>query len=59
MKKIINWICRECAFKHCNHKQVKEGHLVTWHAGKCDICEEEKILTEPRDFGHLKENWNE
>lgn len=29
----------------------------TWNPGRCDICHAEAPVTQPRDFGHLKEGW--
>jgi hypothetical protein len=31
--------------------------LATWHWGKCGVCYQEKEVTEPRDFGYLREGW--
>jgi hypothetical protein len=50
------WICRDCGVKH-GKKQIN-GHVSTWHNGTCDICKAEREVTEPRDFGHLKEGWD-
>jgi predicted ATP-dependent serine protease len=49
-KKNINWVCNDCGNKH-----GKPSTLVsTWHWGKCDMCEREVEVTEPRDFSYLK-----
>jgi hypothetical protein len=50
------WICRSCGVKH--GKRTTTGVIATWHMGKCDICKAEREVTEPRDFGHLKEGWD-
>ena len=50
------WICRSCGVKHGKRKTT--GVIATWHNGKCDICKSECEVTEPRDFGHLKNNWS-
>lgn len=50
------WICRSCGVKHGKRKTT--GVISTWHMGKCDICKAEREVTEPRDFGHLKEGWD-
>jgi hypothetical protein len=50
MKNYPQWSCWECGIKH-GSKQVK---LSTWHFGKCDVCKENKSVTEPRDFGHFQ-----
>ncbi len=49
-----SWICEDCGRKHGNRK----CGWATWHCGdKCGVCGEEKQVTEPRDFGHLKDTW--
>lgn len=47
-----DWICLTCGCEH-GHGMPK-GHIATWHKGKCDICNLEVEVTEPRDFRHLK-----
>jgi hypothetical protein len=47
------WICHECGVKYGK----KECGVATWHQGKCDVCGKEKMVTEPRDYGHLKDGW--
>ena len=44
--KQITWLCQDCG-KRLSKKQFD---CSTWHKGKCDICGEEKDVTEPRDF---------
>lgn len=51
--KYPNWICHSCGVKHGNGKQ---SSISCWHNGKCDICKRETAVTEPRDYGHMKEN---
>lgn len=48
-------ICIECGNKY--GRGLNEQHISTWHEGKCEICKESKIVTEPRDFGHLVDGW--
>jgi hypothetical protein len=49
------WICATCGMEHGN-KQTPG--IATWHYGTCDICKKDHVpVTEPRDFGHLKETW--
>lgn len=48
----INWICNECAVKLC--KNINCNYATTWHYRDCDVCKEYKSVTEPRDFGGLK-----
>ncbi|HET8686350.1 MAG TPA: hypothetical protein VFM18_06760 [Methanosarcina sp.] len=52
-KKYPDWICAACGIKY--GKQSCD--IATWHSGKCDVCGEDAIVTEPRDFGHLVKNW--
>jgi len=47
------WICHPCGMKHGNRT---EG-MATWHENTCDICGATAAVTEPRDFGHLKDTW--
>lgn len=53
--KYPEWICAACGIKYGRHA----CGIATWHSGKCDVCGEESIVTEPRDFGHLKDGWDE
>lgn len=46
------WTCWECGVKH----GTKKDRIASWHFGKCDVCELNKNVTEPRDFGHFA-NW--
>jgi hypothetical protein len=48
-----DWICKSCGDAY--GKGMPEGHLATWHQGECDICHERTLVTEPRDFKHLKQ----
>ena len=49
------FICGDCGDKQGRHSP-DEG--TTWHIGTCDLCGAEKVaVTEPRDFGHLKDGW--
>lgn len=33
--------------------------LCTMHFGTCGICWEERAVTDPREFGYLREDWKE
>ncbi len=46
-----SWACVPCGRKHGSSK-VKS--VSTFHFGKCDVCEKNTFVTEPRDFGHFK-----
>jgi hypothetical protein len=43
------WICNDCA-KEMNAK--KAIRLSTYHTGICGFCDQEKGVTEPRDWGY-------
>lgn len=47
------WICYECGEKHGR----RECGIATWHPDECGICGKFTNVTEPRDFGHLKDGW--
>ena len=51
-----DWICAGCG------KRLGRGELnkyASWCLDQCGVCKEQKLVTEPRDFGHLKPNWRE
>jgi len=51
-----DWICAGCG------KRLGRGEAnkyATWHPDRCGVCKEHGLVTEPRDFGHLKPNWRE
>lgn len=50
------WICSECGEKH-GRRQVNP--YATWHEDTCDICGKTDLVTEPRDYGHLKDGWEQ
>jgi hypothetical protein len=37
----------------------KKCGVATWHENTCDICGDTTDVTEPRDFGHLKDTWED
>jgi len=48
------WICSDCG----NKWGRRECGVATWHMSACDICKTDNVpVTEPRDFGHLKDGW--
>lgn len=53
MKEYPCWLCFECGEKYGRHACGAS----TWHKDKCDVCGKEALVTEPRDFGHLKDSW--
>ena len=52
MTQYPNWTCAECGIKH--GRTINK--VATWHYGKCDVCEQNNNVTQPRDFGHFP-NW--
>ena len=57
MRPYPTWTCAECGNKHGNKKvKYPSKRTATWHYGKCDVCEKNAFVTEPRDFNHFP-NW--
>ena len=53
-----DWICDECGRLHGKRPQGNP-HGATYHIGECGVCGTGGVdVTEPRDFGHLKEGWD-
>jgi len=57
----MNNICNECGIlanvltclkKYKRPPKQLKFEISTWHMGICDICSEEKYVTEARDFFH-------
>ena len=49
----IHWCCRDCGKKALElpkNKGKKQFTVSTYHGGKCDVCGEQKAVTETRDF---------
>lgn len=51
LKPYPHWVCNECGLKASKGRQYK---VSTWHIGKCEVCGEEKEVTESRDFFYPK-----
>lgn len=49
--KYPSWVCHECGMK-ARGKPLRPWAIATYHHGKCDVCQEYKDVTEPRDFGY-------
>ena len=57
------WICHICGETYGTW--YKRGsyvgpphHCATFHKGTCEMCEtEDALVTEPRDYGHLRADW--
>lgn len=48
-----NWICDGCGKLH-GRRPFGNPYGATYHIGECGICGMKCEVTEPRDFGHLK-----
>ena len=51
------FICATCGEKHGRHGIGPRG--ATWHRDRCDICRNLDWITEPRDYGHLRDTWTD
>ena len=51
-----DWICNDCGRTY-GKRPEGNPYGATYHVGTCDICGEEKEVTEPRDFGHMRKGW--
>jgi hypothetical protein len=49
-EKLIEWVCASCGEKYGR----RPCGVACWHIGKCDICGTVTSVTEPRDFGGVK-----
>lgn len=48
-------VCGPCGEKYGN----RPVGVATWYPGTCGVCGAITHVTEPRDFGHLKDTWEE
>jgi len=47
------WCCIECATDQLEKEGRTFSRLIcTFHQGICGVCFEERVITEPRDFGY-------
>jgi hypothetical protein len=54
-----SWICDECGRLH-GKRPEGNPYGATWHIDECGVCGTGGVeVTEPRDFGHLREGWDE
>jgi len=58
-----DWVCNTCGEEW--GRWWEEGtytgpspHFATYHIAECDVCGQLKSVTEARDFGYLRKNWN-
>ena len=47
------WACNDCGEKYGR----RLPSVCTIHMDTCGVCGEYKPVTQPRDFGHLKDGW--
>lgn len=45
-----NWTCYDCGVEFGQRRTL----VSTWHVGECDVCGDEKPITEVRDFGYFQ-----
>lgn len=45
----VAWICHQCALDH-GAEWPREDRCATFHIGTCGVCQEERTVTEPRDY---------
>jgi len=50
------WVCSMCGAKYGRRRICA---VSSWHSGTCGICGHEASVTEPRDFGHLQDDWED
>lgn len=53
MKYYPAWVCARCGTDFGR----KKCGIATWHHGTCGVCLKDASVTEPRDFGHLRDDW--
>ncbi len=59
-----DWVCHPCGMTwglwYSRGEYVGPPHTCsTMHLDTCGICDKENVfVTEPRDYGHLKKNWD-
>lgn len=47
LKPYPNWVCCDCGRAASEGKQFS---MSTYHNGFCNVCEQDAVVTEPRDF---------
>ena len=51
----LYWVCQACG-KEALSMPINKGKIQfecsTWHLGVCDVCGQNKNVTETRDFGY-------
>lgn len=53
IKSKINWVCYDCGHETMrlpDNKGKRPFTVSTYHGGTCDVCKQNKPVTETRDF---------
>jgi len=58
-----DWVCHDCGQQwgrwYDNGSYLGPSkHCATYHVNRCEVCGQEKPVTEARDYGYLREGWN-
>lgn len=58
------WVCAQCGEKWGRwwdgpQYNGPSKHCATMHEGECNVCSKLTIVTEARDFGYLRNGWDE
>ena len=50
------WVCHDCGIAAMTKTDLKKrkSFIATYHMGICEVCNEKRAVTEPRDYGHPK-----
>jgi hypothetical protein len=52
MKPYPKWACAECGEKH-GSKKANLKYQDEWFLGPCEVCGEESLVTDPKEYGHF------
>jgi len=58
-----NWVCHDCGqlwgrWYEDGEYFGPQPHYATYHTSKCNVCHQEKSVTEARDYGFLRRGWD-
>lgn len=58
-----DWVCHDCGQEWGRWYDNGEyfgpvKHCATYHVNRCEVCGQEKPVTEARDYGFLRKGWN-
>jgi len=56
------WVCDDCGREwgrwYDNNSYFGPAkHCATYHVNRCEVCNQEKPVTEARDYGFLRKGW--